>query len=178
MTTILGRNYFNASLEFSSLIEVWTAAADTGCWAGCLAGRQTLLQDVSVAYDHMASVSGFCSTGTTARTAHTAAVTAKQPAANRLRRASCRVAGQLLTCAFVVSACDCCCPRLLVLLVQEDHGSGPPSTRVACTIGPESNSVEALTSMLQTGMAVSRLWWSGSAQLQSGCCRLCENADS
>jgi hypothetical protein len=46
---------------------------------------------------------------------------------------------------------------LSLLLVQEDHGSGPPSTRVACTIGPESNSVEALTSMLKTGMAVSGL---------------------
>jgi hypothetical protein len=44
---------------------------------------------------------------------------------------------------------------LLTTALQEDHGNGPPSTRVACTIGDVSNSVEILAQMLKSGMAVS-----------------------
>lgn len=100
--------------------------------------------------------------------------TDQQPTARVEHGAVCRPAVDLCLCCLLL----CAAALLLLLLVQEDHGSGPPSTRVACTIGPESNSVEALTSMLQTGMAVGRLCWSDSAQLRLGCCRLCENAGS
>eukprot|EP00775_Hariotina_reticulata_P003649 gene3649-3910_t len=41
-------------------------------------------------------------------------------------------------------------------LLEEDHTNGPVSTKVVCTIGPVSNDVETLTSMLKAGMSMAR----------------------
>ena len=51
-------------------------------------------------------------------------------------------------------------PQRIAAPPQDRHVSVPPSTRVACTVGPVSNSFETLSEMLTAGMSV-RPWGGG-----------------